>query len=500
MIRKLLIANRGEIAVRVIRAAKEMGIRTVAIFSDADQSANHVLMADEAVHLGGPAPSESYLAETKILHAAQETGADAIHPGYGFLSERASFSDACAQWGITFVGPPASAMRLLGSKAEAKRLAIQESVPIVPGCFAPDATFKDLKNGAEDIGYPVMLKASAGGGGRGMRVVLDSKSFDEAIETASDEALKAFGDGTMMVEKLVARPRHIEVQILADVYGNVSCLFERECSIQRRHQKLIEEAPSPYLSNNLAMWSQMASASRRLAQAAGYVGAGTVEFMVDESAGNFYFLEVNARLQVEHPVTEAVTGLDLVQHQLRLAAGERLDLDSRFKEGDRLAMSGHAIEVRIIAEDPASGFMPSVGKVLAWSEPKAPGIRVDTGLGHGSEVTRFYDSLIAKVISHAETRAKAIDRLKMALLDFHVLGVKTNIGYLLDVLSHPDFLEGKIDTGFLSREFGAWSQAGVPPELGAIVRHAGTYGPNETSGEHVPSIWDAQDSFRITHL
>jgi len=508
-IRKLLIANRGEIAVRIIRAAREMDIRTVAVFSDADRDAMHVRLADEAVAIGAPEPTASYLDAGKILDAARATGADAIHPGYGFLSERAEFSEACAAAGIAFLGPSASAMRQLGAKSDAKALAVREGVPIVPGMFEPNATAEQLRTASLSIGYPVMLKASAGGGGRGMRVVRDPELFDSELAMASDEALKGFGDGTMMVEKLVERPRHIEVQILADSHGNVATLFERECSLQRRHQKLVEEAPSPLFTQEVgepngvrdlsALWPKMAEASRRLAHAAGYVGAGTVEFMVDEASGEFYFLEVNARLQVEHPVTELITGLDLVQWQIRIAQGESLEIDPRLLQGERSAVSGHAIEVRVVAEDPERNFLPSVGKIRAWAEPKAPGVRVDTGYGPDGEVPRFYDSMIAKVIAHGPTRTQAINRLRTALLDFHVLGVKTNVAYLLDVLDHPDFRAGRMDTGFLGREFADWTPGTVPLELGALVEAAAPL--RNTGGGAIQvanGAWDLNDGFRNT--
>ncbi len=494
MIKKLLIANRGEIAVRVMRAAKEMGIRTVAVFSEADRNAMHTAFADEALFIGEPEPSASYLSAEKILAAARETGADAIHPGYGFLSERADFSEACAKAGITFVGPPASAMRKLGSKIEAKQLAVANGVPVTPGFFEPGASKEQLKKASNDIGYPIMLKASAGGGGRGMRVVRSEADFDQELAIASDEALKAFGDGAMMVEKLIEQPRHIEVQVLADSHGNVACLFERECSLQRRHQKIIEEAPSPVMSE--ALWQRMQAAACSLVKAAGYVGAGTVETMFDEASGEFYFLEVNARLQVEHPVTEAVTGLDLVQWQLRIAAGERLVIAPALLDGERSQITGHAIEARIVAEDPAQGFLPSVGDILAWAEPKIPGVRVDTGYGPGASIPRYYDSLIAKVIAHAPTRPQAIARLRAALLDFHVLGVRTNIGYLLDILQHADFQAGSFDTGFLGREFADWTGKGaVPPELGLIADEARTSALVVTESG-IPGAWATPDSYR----
>jgi acetyl/propionyl-CoA carboxylase alpha subunit len=492
--KKLLIANRGEIAVRVIRAAREMGLATVAVYSEADANQMHVALADEAILLGGPEPSASYLSIEKILSAALSSGSDAVHPGYGFLSERAEFSEACDEAGLTFVGPPASAMRRLGSKIDAKQLATEAGVPVTPGFFQPGAGLADLKGAAEEIGYPVMLKASAGGGGRGMRIVRRAEDFDSEFAIASDEALKGFGDGAMMVEKLIERPRHIEVQFLADHQGQVACLFERECSIQRRHQKLIEEAPSPVMSDDL--WASMRDAVQSLVRSSGYVGAGTAEFMFDEPSGRFYFLEVNARLQVEHPVTEAITGIDLVQWQLRIAGGESLSLTTSLGRGDRSAITGHAIEARIVAEDPGAGFLPSVGKILCWAEPKRPGLRVDTGYGQDAEVPRYYDSLLAKVIAHAETREQAIDRLIAGLKDFHILGVKTNISFLIEVLDHPEFRAGRFDTGFLAREFTDWKPSPeIPGELAAIASKAGdaklaaAVSPN-------PSLWDTADDFR----
>lgn len=495
MIKKLLVANRGEIAVRVFRAAREMGIRTVAVYSEADASAMHTAMADEAICIGSPEPSVSYLDAGKILAAAKASGADAIHPGYGFLSERADFAEACGNAGIIFVGPPPSAMKKLGAKIEAKQLAVSAGVPVTPGYFEPGATDADLKRAADQIGYPIMLKASAGGGGRGMRIVRDPKDFDNEIAIASDEAQKGFGDGAMMVEKLIERPRHIEVQVLADLHGNVACLFERECSLQRRHQKIIEEAPSPVVDD--ALWQKMRHAAVSLIKTAGYVGAGTVELMFNEPTGEFYFLEVNARLQVEHPVTEEITGLDLVKWQLRIAAGEKLDIGAGLLDGNRNVIRGHAIEARIVAEDPGQGFMPSIGPILAWAEPKMPGIRVDTGYGPGTEVSRYYDSLIAKVIAHADSRGEAIDKLRQALLDFHVIGIKTNIAYLLDILDSPGFRSGAFDTGYLGREFPDWQGSDtVPAELGLIAESATTAGTTAKGEAPTATVWTSGDSFR----
>lgn len=494
MINKLLIANRGEIAVRVIRGARELGIRTVAVYSDADKQALHTILADEAVHIGSSEPNQSYLDISKILGAAKVTGADAIHPGYGFLSERAEFAEACKAEGIVFVGPPAQAMRALGAKIEAKQLAVRANVPVTPGYFEVGATAADLELEASKIGYPIMLKASAGGGGRGMRIVRDAANFASELSIASDEALKGFGDGAMMIEKLIEQPRHIEVQVIADAHGNVACLFERECSLQRRHQKLIEEAPSPVMTEDL--WARMRGAVTKLVQHSGYQGAGTVEFMFDEKSGEFYFLEVNARLQVEHPVTEAIAGVDLVQWQLRIASGE--ELPDHVFQMSRDRINGHAIEARIVAEDPAAGFLPSVGKILAWAEPKMPGVRVDTGYGPNAEIPRFYDSLLAKVIAHGEDRSQAIRRLRAALLDFHILGVKTNIAYLLDILDHKEFQEGRFDTGFLGREFSEWApNSAVPPELGDLATVAGQNAVS-VSESFENGVWGSTDEFRVS--
>ena len=493
-ISKILVANRGEIAVRVFRTAKALGIKTVAVYSDADENAIHRTIADESVYIGDSTPSESYLNAAKILDAAKQIGADAIHPGYGFLSERAEFSQACRDAGITFIGPPPEAMHKLGAKIDAKQIAVENNVPITPGFFVPGANDFELREAAQDIGFPVMLKASAGGGGRGMRVVRVLENFDDELATAKDEALKGFGDDAMMVEKLVENPRHIEVQFIADQHGNVACLFERECSIQRRHQKLIEESPSPFREIE-TLWPEMRDATRRLIKAAGYYGAGTAEFMVDPITGEFYFLEVNARLQVEHCVTEEITGLDLVALQITVAEGRELQIPLKAMEGDREAIFGHAIEARIVAEDPAANFMPSIGKILGWAEPRSPGVRFDTGFGQGSEISRFYDSMIAKVIAHGSTRSEARKRLIAALNDFHVLGVKTNIGYIIDVLESEGFMTGEIDTGYLGREFSDWTQGEIPQELASIATQASS-NQRVATKEKSYSAWDFGDNWR----
>ncbi|MCH7945306.1 MAG: ATP-grasp domain-containing protein [Armatimonadetes bacterium] len=499
MIKKVLVANRGEIAVRIFRAAREMGVRSVAVYSTADANAMHTSLADEAVCIGDPEPAASYLDAAKIIAAAKKTGADAVHPGYGFLSESADFSEACRDAGLTFIGPPPEAMRKLGAKIDAKKLAVENDVPIVPGFFEAGASAKRLKKAAKEIGYPVMIKASAGGGGRGMRVVHGPAEFDHELKMASEEAAKAFGDGAMMVEKLIERPRHIEVQVLADSHGNVACLFERECSLQRRHQKVVEEAPSPVMTNEL--WQGMRGAAERLVKASGYVGAGTVEFMFDEATGEFFFLEVNARLQVEHPVTEAITGVDLVQQQIKIASGEALSLPKALMKGDRSAIDGHAIEARIISEDPSKGFLPSVGKIIGWAEPLDPDVRVDTGFAAGSEVSHHYDSLLAKLIVHRSDRADAIKSMDAALQDFHILGVTTNISFLLDVVRHKEFIAGEFDTDFLGREFGDWApEQSVPDELGAILTMAcdRVQSPNGADDSPRTHAWDGKDAFRVT--
>lgn len=466
----VMIANRGEIAVRVIRTLRAMGIASVLIASEVDQSSLAAKLADRVTILPGNAANETYLDIGKVIAAARDAQVDGIHPGYGFLSERDEFSSACAEAGIKFIGPSAESMSLLGNKVEAKILAQANQVPLVPGFFEPNASDAALKAAAEKIGCPLLLKAAAGGGGRGMRAVTSMAEFDESLRLAREEAISAFGDGEMMVEKLVGRPRHIEVQLIADTHGQVVALYERECSLQRRRQKVVEEAGSPLPACAEKIWPAMREAAIRLLRAAKYVGAATAEFLVDEASGEFYFLEVNARLQVEHPVTESVTGLDLVRLQVEVARGDRIKVPNLIEEGDRRGLVGHAIECRIIAENPGEGFRPSIGRLRAFAAPSGPGIRVDTGFAVGDEVSRWYDSLLAKLIVFDQNREAAIRRTVAALRDFHILGVDHNIGYLLDVIQHPDFRDGHFDVNWLDREFVDWKPSSeLPTGLGTLL-------------------------------
>jgi 3-methylcrotonyl-CoA carboxylase alpha subunit len=439
---KVLIANRGEIACRVIRTARQLGISTMAVYSDADRGALHAELADEAWPIGPPPAHDSYLNIAAILEAARKSGAEAVHPGYGFLSENAEFAEACEAAGIVFIGPPASAIRAMGSKAEAKALMQRHGVPLVPGYHGEDQDPRRLAEEAQRIGFPVLIKASAGGGGRGMRVVGSAAEFAAALESAKREAKAAFGDDRMLIEKCLKRPRHIEIQIFADRHGNTVHLFERECSIQRRHQKVIEEAPAPGL--DAEQRSAMGEAAVAAACAVGYIGAGTVEFIAE--AGAFYFIEMNTRLQVEHPVTEAVTGLDLVEWQFRVAAGEALPLCQQ-----DLLLRGHAIEARLYAEDPERGFLPQTGTLHRLRFPSPETARVDTGVRQGDAVTPFYDPMIAKIIVWGEDRPAALGGLRRALAETAVLGVATNRDFLTRVAAHPKFAAGAIDTGFIER-------------------------------------------------
>ncbi|KXK12960.1 MAG: biotin carboxylase [Chloroflexi bacterium OLB14] len=438
MFNKILIANRGEIAIRIMRACKELGIKTVAVYSDADANSQHVQFADEAFHLGDSAPKESYLNIDKLISAAMQTKSDAIHPGYGFLSENASFASAVDSAHLTFIGPSADSIRAMGDKAQSKILMKKAGVPTVPG-FEGLESEKDFSKAAKEIGYPVLVKASAGGGGKGMRVVNEESELSEAIQAAKREALNSFGDERLLIEKYIANGHHIEIQVFGDKHGNLIHLFERECSVQRRHQKIIEESPSILLTPELR--NKMGEAAVKAAKAVNYFNAGTIEFIFDPQHSTFYFLEMNTRLQVEHPVTELVTGIDLAQWQIRIAAGEKFP----FTQTDFM-QRGHAIECRIYAEDPSNGFLPSTGKLLQFIEPHAPGIRVDAGFAKGDEVTHFYDPLLAKLIVYAENRQSAIQKMQHALKDFIVHGVVTNIDYMQAVLAHEDFANGKIST------------------------------------------------------
>ncbi len=463
MFDKVLVANRGEIAVRVMRACRELGIRTVAVYSEADATALHTRYADEAVCIGpGPAP-ESYLRGEKIIEAARQTGAKAVHPGYGFLSERAEFAEACAHAGLVFIGPPPTAMALLGDKVEARRIAREAGAPTVPG--TPGSVLSEqAKAVAHELGYPVLIKAAAGGGGRGIRLVPDEPSMEAALRVAASEAKSAFGDPSLYVEKYLDPVRHIEVQVLADQHGNVVHLGERECSIQRRNQKLVEESPSIAVDPELR--ERIGAAAVAIARQAGYVNAGTVEFLLDRK-GDFYFMEVNARLQVEHPVTEMVTGLDLVREQLRIAAGERLG----FGQED-VRLNGWAMEARITAEDPTRGFMPNLGRVDYVEEPGGPGVRVDSALFTGLEVPPFYDSMLAKVIAWGRDREEAVRRLRRALEEYLILGVKTTIPFHIQLLEDDDFRAGRIYTRFLDERFAMSPVAGGDEELAAIASAA----------------------------
>ena len=459
-IRRLLVANRGEIAVRILRACREDGIATVAVYSEADARSPHIALADKAVLIGPGPAADSYLCADRILAAAHSTNADAVHPGYGFLSENADFAQQCSDAGLTFVGPPASAIRLLGDKIRAKQMMAEAGVPLVPGYIEEDQADSRLLAEARRIGYPLLIKASAGGGGRGMRIVREEADFGPALSEARREAAAAFGDDRVLLERYIERSRHIEFQIFGDTHCSVIHLFERECSIQRRHQKIIEESPSPILTPELRQ--RMADAAVQAGRAAGYVNAGTVEFLLEERPDGdhrFYFLEVNTRLQVEHPVTEMVTGIDLVKLQLRVAAGEPIPFAQ-----ENVTASGHAIEARIYAEDPAAGFLPSLGTLAAWSPPDGPWIRVDSGVETGIEVSPHYDPMLAKLIVCGENRAEAVSRMERALRDFHVLGVQTNIAYLRDIVGHQAFRAGALSTRFLDEHLPSWKPPAAPTE------------------------------------
>jgi acetyl-CoA carboxylase biotin carboxylase subunit len=444
MFKKVLIANRGEIALRVIRACRELGVETVAVYSEADRESLHVRFADDDVCIGPPPSRLSYLRIPNLIAAAEITGADAIHPGYGFLAENAEFADTCKASNIAFIGPTGDQIRQMGDKATAKRLAQEAGVPTVPGTAGTVQDLDDALKQVESIGFPVIIKATAGGGGKGMRVAQEAEQFAQSFSLAQNEALAAFGNGEVYVEKYLARPRHVEIQVMGDLHGNVVHFGERDCSVQRRHQKLIEESPSPVLTPELR--ARMGEAAIRLASAIHYAGAGTLEFLLDED-GSFYFMEMNTRIQVEHPVTEMVTSFDLVKEQIRVASGDPVSF-----RGDGARLRGHAIECRINAEDPYRNFQPSPGVITAYHPPGGPGVRLDSHIYDGYTVPPYYDSLLAKVIVHGNDREEALARMRQALDSFVLEGVTTTIPFLGRVIRHPDFVAGRVDTKFLERQ------------------------------------------------
>lgn len=444
-IEKVLIANRGEIALRIMRTCREMGIRTVAVFSEADREALFVRYADEAFCIGPPASSASYLVIDKIVEVAKKTGADAIHPGYGFLSENPAFARRLESEGITLIGPPASAMEVMGSKLAAKETARRYDIPLVPGSEGAIVQLEEAKKVAREVGFPLLIKASAGGGGKGMRTVHDEASIDEQLQLAMNEARSAFGDPSVFIERYVRSPRHIEIQVMADKHGNAVHLFERECSIQRRHQKVVEEAPSSVLTAELR--HRMGQCAVDLAKACNYVGAGTVEFLLDDQL-NFYFLEMNTRLQVEHPVTEMITGLDLVRLQILVAQGEPLPFTQQ-----EVSMKGHALEVRVYAEDPRNNFLPDIGMLKTYVRPQGPGIRVDDGFEQGMQIPIYYDPMIAKLVAYGSSRSEAIERMTRAIAEYDITGVKTTLDFCRFAINHEAFVSGKFDTHFISTHY-----------------------------------------------
>ncbi len=495
LFKKILVANRSEIAVRVMRACRSIGIPTVAVYSEADIRSKHRLLADESVLIGPPPPRESYLDIEKIIAAAKQTGCDAIHPGYGFLAENPLFPAACKKSGITFIGPDSEAMRLLGNKVESRVKMADSGVPLTPGMKGSGKELDQFAKAAESAGYPVIIKAAAGGGGKGMRIVTEPAGLADAISAAQREALNAFGDDTIYLEKYLTDPRHIEFQVLADHHGHCIHLFERECSIQRRHQKIIEETPSVALTPELR--AKMGADAVKVAQAAGYTNAGTVEFLLDKS-GKYYFLEMNTRIQVEHPITEMVTGVDLVVEQIKVAAG--LPLGDHLKD---LTQRGHAIECRIYAEDGENNFLPSIGTVLHYSEPEGPGVRIDSGIAPGSEITMHYDPIMAKLIVHAPDRNTAITKMTDALEQFKILGVKTSRRFMIEVLNHPEFVAGRTFTSFIPAHMSNRdTSAGESHALAAVVagvvmsKPAATTSP--TGGRQaVTTPWDTIGSWQI---
>jgi 3-methylcrotonyl-CoA carboxylase alpha subunit len=498
MFEKILIANRGEIACRIVRTARRMGIATAAVYSDADRDAMHVAAADEAYRIGPPPARDSYLNIDAIIAAAKRAGAQAIHPGYGFLSENAGFAEACAAAGITFIGPPASAIRAMGGKSEAKVLMEKAGIPLVPGYHGEDQSPDLLQREAERIGYPVLIKASAGGGGKGMKVAAQTSEFAAQLASAKRESTASFGDDRMLIEKYLEHPRHVEIQVFADSQGNCVYLFERDCSIQRRHQKVIEEAPAPDFAQ--AMRERMGRAAVEAARAIGYVGAGTIEFLYDTPDGQFYFMEMNTRLQVEHPVTEMITGLDLVEWQLRVAAGEELPLSQ-----NDLAIRGHAIEARLYAEDPDREFLPQTGRLTHLAFPAGEGVRVDTGVRAGDTISIYYDPMIAKLIVWGADRDAAIRRFQSALAGTQVAGVKTNIGFLARLAGHPAFKAAELNTRFIERHQDdlvaapapASDQAFALATLGLLLKRAEEAGQAARASADPWSPWAHQNGWRL---
>lgn len=443
--KKILVANRGEIALRVMKSAKEMGIKTVAVYSEADRNSPHVRYADEAVCIGPPASKESYLRGDKIVEVAKKLGVDGIHPGYGFLSENSAFAKLVEENGITFIGPTPEAIEIMGSKLAAKDAVKKFDIPMVPGSGGAITDVAEAKALGDKIGYPILIKASAGGGGKGMRVVNAADELEEQMGRAQSEALSAFGDGSVFIEKYVGSPKHIEVQILGDNYGNIVYLFERECSVQRRHQKVVEEAPSSCLTPEIR--KAIGEAAVLVGKSCAYIGAGTVEFLVDEQL-NFYFLEMNTRLQVEHPVTEMITGVDLVKEQIKVARGEKLG----FNQAD-LQMRGHAIELRVYAEDPLNNFLPDIGRLVQYKKPEGPGVRVDDGYEEGMDIPIYYDPMLAKLVAYGKDRTEAIARLVRAIDDYQIVGVRNTLNFGKFVIQHDDFVSGKFDTNFVGKNY-----------------------------------------------
>jgi acetyl-CoA carboxylase, biotin carboxylase subunit len=457
-IKKILVANRGEIALRIMRSAKELGIKTVAVFSEADRHSLHVRYADQAVCIGGPLSSESYLRGETILEVSKQTGADAIHPGYGFLSENVNFARLAQKAGITFIGPTPEAIELMGNKLAAKAAVAKYNIPMVPGTADAIGDVEEAMEISRQIGFPVLIKASAGGGGKGMRVVERIEDFEEQMRLAVSEATSAFGDGSVFIEKYISSPRHIEIQVLGDTQGNIVHLFERECSIQRRHQKVVEEAPSSVLTP--ALREAMGRDAVNVAKACSYVGAGTVEFLLDENL-EFYFLEMNTRLQVEHPVTELITGLDLVKEQIRIAEGEALGYDQ-----ESLQMKGHALQLRVYAEDPSNNFMPDIGTLITYVRPQGPGIRLDDGFEQGMDIPIYYDPMIAKLVTYGQSRQEAIAKMIRAIEEYQISGVATTLPFGRFVMEHEAFVTGNFDTKFVERYYqGQVVQKEVPPEI-----------------------------------